>query len=58
MRFKNKSTGVIIGTSNEFVIEQMKKSAEYEEIKMVCEEVVIEKEATEKKPRKADKKNK
>ena len=55
MRFKNKSTGVIIGTSNEFVIEQMKKSAKYEELKVAKKEVVVEEnddELVEEKPKK------
>ena len=33
MKFKNKHTGVIIKVTNEFVLEQIKKSADYEEVK-------------------------
>lgn len=33
MKFKNKTTGVILEVTNEFVLEQMKKSTDYEEIK-------------------------
>lgn len=38
MKFKNKTTGVIITTENEFVIGQMSKSADYEEVKTKKEE--------------------
>ena len=33
MKFKNINTGVILETTNEFVIEQLKKSNEYVEVK-------------------------
>ena len=33
MEFKNKHTGVIIKATNKFVLEQIKKSADYEEVK-------------------------
>lgn len=33
MKFKNKNTGVIIDVTSEFVLEQIKKSTDYEEIK-------------------------
>ena len=33
MQFKNKNTGVILTTNNEFVIEQLKTSGQYEEVK-------------------------
>ena len=33
MEFKNKHTGVIIKVTNEFVLKQIKKSADYEEVK-------------------------
>jgi hypothetical protein len=33
MKFKQKNTGAILETNNEFVIEQLKKSADYEEVK-------------------------
>lgn len=53
MKFKQISTGVILETKNEFVIEQLKKSADYEEVKQFTkkEEPVEEKpvEKTDKK---------
>jgi uncharacterized protein YkvS len=42
MDFKNKHTGVILKVTNEFVIKQIKKSADYEEVK-------VEKKTTPKK---------
>lgn len=42
MEFKNKHTGVIIKVTNKFVLEQIKKSADYEEVK-------VEKKTTSKK---------
>jgi hypothetical protein len=33
MEFKQLNTGVILKTNNEFVIEQLKKNANYEEVK-------------------------
>lgn len=42
MEFKNKHTGVILKITNEFVLEQIKKSNDYEEIK-------IEKKSSKKK---------
>lgn len=38
MKFKNKQTGVILDVINKFVLEQIKKSNDYEEIKEVKEE--------------------
>ncbi len=32
-KFKNKETGVILTTKNPFVIEQLKKSEDYKEVK-------------------------
>ena len=45
MKFKQINTGAILETNNEFVIEQLKKSADYEEVKQFTkkEEVVEEK---------------
>lgn len=53
MKFKNKTTGVILKVTNEFVLEQMKKSADYEEIK---ETPKFEKEIKEVKEIKVDSK--
>lgn len=59
MKFKNKTTGVIIEVTSEFVLEQMKKSADYEELKEVRKETPkLEKEVKEVKETKADKKSK
>ena len=51
MKFKNINTGVVLETTNEFVIEQLKKSNDYVEIKETTkknkkdtEEIVSEKE--------------
>ena len=60
MKFINKYTKAVLETDNEFVIEQMKKSAKYEELKVAKKEVVIEEnddEILEEKPKrkKADK---
>jgi hypothetical protein len=53
MKFKQLSTGAMLETNNEFVIGQLKKSADYEEVKEFTkkEEPVEEKpvEKTEKK---------
>ncbi len=38
MKFKQITTGVILETNNEFVINQLKKSTDYEEIKMLSKE--------------------
>jgi len=38
MKFKQINTGVILETNNEFVIEQLKKSADYEEVKLLSKE--------------------
>jgi hypothetical protein len=35
MKFKQKSTGAILETNNEFVINQLKKSDYYDEVKML-----------------------
>ena len=45
MKFKQLGTGVILETNNESVINQLKKSAEYEEVKVFTkkEESVEEK---------------
>ena len=42
MKFINKYTKAVLETDNEFVIEQMKKSAKYEELKVAKKEVVVE----------------
>ena len=60
MKFINKYTKAVLETDNEFVIEQMKKSAKYEELKVAKKEVVVEEnndEISEEKPKrkKADK---
>ena len=62
MKFKQVNTGAILETSNEFVIEQLKKSTDYEEIKVLSkkeekieepvEEKVEEIKKTEKKKNK------
>lgn len=53
MKFKQLNTGAILETNNEFVINQLKKSANYEEVKQFTkkEEPVEEKliEKTDKK---------
>lgn len=38
MKFKNKTTGVMLTVTNEFVLEQIRKSTEYEEVKEVRKE--------------------
>ena len=38
MKFKNKTTGVILTITNDFVLEQMRKSNDYEEINEVRKE--------------------
>lgn len=45
MKFKQLSTGAILETNNEFVINQLKKSTDYEEVKVFTkkEEPVEEK---------------
>lgn len=40
MKFINKNTGVILEVTNKFVIEQMKKSVDYEEFKEVPKEPI------------------
>lgn len=35
MKFKQLNTGAILETNNEFVINQLKKSADYEEVKLL-----------------------
>ena len=44
MKFKQKNTGAILETNNEFVINQLKKSTDYEPIeeKLTDEEPVLE----------------
>ena len=49
MKFINKYTKVVLETNSEFVIEQMKKSDEYEEFK---EKVVVKNDEIEDKPKK------
>lgn len=53
MKFKQISTGVILEANNEFVINQLKKSTDYEEVKEFTkkEEKPVE-EKTEKKKNK------
>ena len=49
MKFKQKNTGAILETNNEFVIGQLKKSADYEEVKQFTKkEVTVEEKAVEK----------
>ena len=60
MKFINKYTKAVLETDNEFVIEQMKKSDKYEELKVAKKEIVVENnddEILEEKPKrkKADK---
>ena len=38
MKFKNKLTGVILETNNKFVIEQLKKDENLEEVKVFTKE--------------------
>ena len=55
MKFINKYTKAVLETDNAFVIEQMKKSAKYEELKVAKKEVVVEEnndELVEEKPKK------
>lgn len=53
MKFINKYTKVVLETNSEFVIEQMKKSNEYEELKeVVKEKVVVKNDEIEDKPKK------
>lgn len=42
MKFINKYTKAVLETDNEFVIEQMKKSDKYEELKVAKKEIVVE----------------
>ena len=51
MKFKQINTGVILETNNQFVIEQLKKSTDYEEVKLLSEKEPVE-EKTEKKKNK------
>ena len=52
MKFKQLNTGAILETNNEFVINQLKKSADYEEVKQFTKK----EEAVEEKVEKTDKK--
>ena len=56
MKFINKYTKVVVETTNEFVIEQMKKSAEYsiheEKVIPKHEPIVVKEEVQEEKPKK------
>lgn len=54
MKFINKYTKVVLETNSEFVIEQMKKSDKYEELKVAKKEIVVENndEVLEEKPKK------
>lgn len=52
MEFKQLNTGAILKTNNEFVIEQLKKSADYEEVKQFTKK---EETAESKKENKKDK---
>ena len=54
MKFINKYTKAVLETDNEFVIEQMKKSDKYEELKVAKKEIVVENndEILEEKPKK------
>lgn len=49
MKFKQLSTGAILETNNEFVINQLKKSTNYEEIREFTKKEVEEKVETKKK---------
>lgn len=54
MKFINKYTKAVLETDNEFVIEQMKKSDKYEELKVAKKEIVVENndnEIVEEKPK-------
>jgi len=42
MKFKQLSTGAILKTNNEFVINQLKKSTDYEEVKEFTKKEVVE----------------
>ena len=42
MKFINKYTKAVLETDSEFVIEQMKKSDKYEELKVAKKEIVVE----------------
>ncbi len=53
MKFKQISTGAMLETNNEFVIEQLKKSTDYEEVKQFTKK---EESVEEKKVEKNDKK--
>jgi hypothetical protein len=52
MKFKQLGTGVILETNNEFVIGQLKKSTDYEEVKQFTKK----EEPVEEKVEKTDKK--
>lgn len=52
MKFKQLNTGAILETNNEFVINQLKKSEDYEEVKQFTKK----EELTEEKVEKNDKK--
>ena len=49
MKFKQLGTGVILETNNEFVIEQLKKSTDYEEVKVLSKEEPVEEKVEKKK---------
>ena len=52
MKFKQLGTGVILETNNEFVINQLKKSADYEEVKVFTKKEEPVEEKVEKKKNK------
>ena len=49
MKFKQINTGAILETNNEFVIEQLKKSTDYEEVKLLSKKEEVEEKPVEKK---------
>lgn len=49
MKFKQLNTGAILETNNEFVINQLKKSADYEEVKVLSKEKPDEEKVEKKK---------
>ena len=52
MRFINKTTGVVLEPSSEFVVEQMKKSVDYEELKIAKKEETKKVEPKKTEPKK------
>lgn len=52
MKFKQVNTGAILETNNEFVIGQLKKSTDYEEVKLLSKEEKSVEEKVEKKKNK------